>query len=925
MSNTLSPPSDANEVYRLRQTNVSNPSIVHSRPSQHSITASEHYYSFSGSNSSNSSARSAELANAASISQQTITRYQTPPSRYRTPLASRDILPLPQHAEEQQSEEETFRKTPMRGQGKRRQSVGEGPSTNVATTAAAAAPLLREGGIKRKPVPSTVIEQESRPVSEIRISPTAAQSSVARDINRERDAPTPGVDDSPYIHFALDQLTRDEEVRGSRRYPGIAPGIDGNYPCITPPHVQQATSPRRQTRYEPLPQEEERDIVEQAPYPDDPPPESPRRGDGPPSLPRPPQSRPQRPQGPKIFLSVPADRSRQVPLNFKPGILRPLQLGIYILLVLAYTICLVIAAAWSRAHTGLLNYGTFGDGRYFVFQYLPTMLGMVLLMWLFEIQKAVYRVGLYIAMASDLPSSRIAGATLPMQPRGFVLPYFGHFRAKQTVVGVFLFIAWLQLFTIPLLSTSFNAYQDNGNWSWIATQGVIWVVIALYILLLMALSALLFWLSRQPTGLKWDAKSLADIIVLLERSNALDGLGDGVPQLGYFRTTHQPNEVFHTIGIEEKPARSYGVIDGQIREKRYSDPDNELQPGRHSKDAMLPRSPIDEEGGSSFTHNDNGLPWFLRPSLALLWPIIAIVLLLAFLIVSYLPSTNVSAGFRPMLSSEVNTMGFNSANFLYSFIPSLLATLCLLFWLDIDLAHRRLAPFESLTSINRKTPSSSDPEKDESEETIGDRPERTLLPSYPADFPLFVSLSALFNSHLRVAFISSVSLLAATLPILAGGIFWAEFYIPDQRVLIYPDLPAYYTLTVFLTIYALAYLTIYPASALHHLPPIESFNDMRDLVHQSRLLDDIAFRNPVSKTQLVTRLLTSNPLAPHGIGAESKLSLADSIRGYGRARAAVEQQPPLCSPSNNPSPNFAFGRFQGRDGREYLGIDRVRR
>lgn len=45
-------------------------------------------------------------------------------------------------------------------------------------------------------------------------------SSAAKEISREENAPTPGVDDTPYIHFALDQLTRDEEVRGSRAYPG---------------------------------------------------------------------------------------------------------------------------------------------------------------------------------------------------------------------------------------------------------------------------------------------------------------------------------------------------------------------------------------------------------------------------------------------------------------------------------------------------------------------------------------------------------------------------------------------------------------------------------------------------------------------------------------------------------------------------------
>lgn len=38
-------------------------------------------------------------------------------------------------------------------------------------------------------------------------------------IDSESVSTTPGVDDTPYIRFAIDQLTRDEEVRGSRKYP----------------------------------------------------------------------------------------------------------------------------------------------------------------------------------------------------------------------------------------------------------------------------------------------------------------------------------------------------------------------------------------------------------------------------------------------------------------------------------------------------------------------------------------------------------------------------------------------------------------------------------------------------------------------------------------------------------------------------------
>ena len=61
------------------------------------------------------------------------------------------------------------------------------------------------------------------------------QDDVGGELRREDDVkawkpsksdvspPTPGVDDTPYIQFAIDQLTRDEELMGHRRI-GVAPG-----------------------------------------------------------------------------------------------------------------------------------------------------------------------------------------------------------------------------------------------------------------------------------------------------------------------------------------------------------------------------------------------------------------------------------------------------------------------------------------------------------------------------------------------------------------------------------------------------------------------------------------------------------------------------------------------------------------------------
>lgn len=781
---------------------------------------------------------------------------------------------------------------------------------------ASSAPLhLREGGIKRKAVPSTVMEG-----SESIISPTNARSSAAMDMDRERSPPTPEVDDTPFIRFALDQLTRDEEVRGSRAYGGPKSGINQSHQY---PGVSGTPFGPGQAR-EDLPQEGRTSTPEPATRV--PPPRNPNRpissGHTFANQPK------QQAREPDIYLPLAADRTR--PLNFRPGILRSFWLGLFVLVVLVYLILLLVAAILSITRTGLWDYGVFGDNRYFVFEYLPTLLGMILLLWLFQIQIAVTRMAPFLAMSSSTSKLRLAGPDLPIHTGGFLLPKTRYFGAGMPVLGFFMVIAWLQLFTIPLLASSFNAYfvggPQTGAWRWIATQGVIWVVIALYILLLIAAVALIIYLARlEETGLKWDPRSLADLVVMLERSNALDEETEGrrdPARLGYWRTSLRPSEVFHAYGHANEEPRRYGVENGQIREKyvQRGSVETDLEANRpstganrRSKDAMLGGT------GSDDARPAMAYPWFLRFSAALLWATIAFVLLLAFLIVSYLPSTRVAAGFLPALPTFVNRMGFGADNFLFSFIPALLAELCLLFWLDIDFAFRRYQPLFSLMRPG------------------GDLAERSLLPSYSADLPGMVTAAAAANGHWRVAWLSFVSLIAAALPVLAGGVFWAQFSIPQQSVRIYAHMPGFYALTVLVTLYALSYLLILPLTAAQrnlafHAPRnghgFESFADVLALVRSSRILDDFAFHGPASKVGLVTRLMSVQPgtkiegrpnITPHPEAATSKMSLADSVRGFGAAR-----QNAIGAAHIHAVPKYGLARWSGRDGSEFWGIDRYR-
>ena len=920
---------------------------------------------------------------AGSQSSNTINRFQTPPSRYRTPLQSRDQLPsqstsnlvptLPlQDVAEDAAGDEEVRKTPMRGEGKRRSSHAEYSDTETATGAlagaaavgtvgagAAGAAVMRHSGVRRKPVPSAVMESGNSPDSEGYIDP--ARSSVARDIDRDANA-TPGQDDTPYIRFALDQLTRDEEVRGSRRYPGESSGTQ-TYQGATIQPVRTRDQPV-QTRDQQqgdgssffggglataatgvagvaavgagaigLARSTDRN-EEQSQQP------SQRWRE--PS--RPFNERPQRPSNeppvvrnrePNLFVPISNDGGLHAPLEFLPGILRPLQLICFLLLLVVLLALLLLCAIWSLVHKGLIDYGTFGDGNYFVFEYLPTLLGMLLFLWLVQIEVAVYRIAPFIAMASSSEKSREEGPHLPLCPKTFLLPYLGHFKAGQAIPGFFMVASWLQIWSIPLLASSFNVYYfgsgSSAHWRWTATAGVIWAAIGLYIILLFAVVALVLFLrgSGRHTGLQWDPQSLADMIVLLERSNALsltedDHLRHDAPQLGYWRTSRGGPDVLHTYGVADRAARRYSLENGRIREKiapppeprsRFSDLDDpEMgKEQRHSREKMLPKHvSIDDEGE---VVGGRAIPWFLRPSAALLWAIIAMVLLLAFLIISYLPSTRVSDGFAPAVPSAVSLLGFSGTNFLYSFVPAVLAMLCFLGILDIDYAYRRLQVYAALL------------------EHDGKLAEDSLLLSYVADLPGFAMASALVNGHWKLAIISHGALAAAAIPILGGGCFWAQFYVPSQSISVYAHMPGFYALTAFVVIYAFTYLFVFPNQGIRdidrELPRgngAMTFQDMIGLVHQSKMLDDVAFHAPVNKTALVTRLLSAPPgaSAPPGIAsndeaAESKASLADSVRGFGRAR---QQADPI---SSTEVPSYSLGRYLGRDGREYVGIDRLGR
>jgi hypothetical protein len=922
---------------------VSQPRLAHV-PSKQSVAASEDYYSFS------------DYASSAGDDTDRLNPYNrkftTPPSRKHSPDEDRELP---------QSEGTVPSARPVRT---RPQPPQEPP---------AAALPLRGKQIQRKAVGSPASSPKKEAFRATEQKSLATEKRRSRDVKKDSmmdplsPSTTPGVDETPYIRFAIDQLTRDEEVRGSRHYAGRAEEEDDieDFPVERVVSNQGLGYTSRQ---------KQRDMAQQKEM---------HAGRAPK---HPLQIRPDSSSSIVQYdVFVPYDAAvasnAHPALNFLPGILRPIWMALFIFLCILMLIGLIFSAIWSRNHSGLWKYNKFGDNRYFVFEYLPTAFGMVILTWLFQIQIAVQRISPFIAMASYSTRSRSEGAFLDLYPTQFILPNLQHFRAGQPIIGACFSIFWLFLFTIPLLASSFNVRFygaiGTGVWRWVAVEGVIWTVVVLYILLIIALIVLAVKLWRTPTGLKWDPRSLADIVALLERANIMNDYADTETfrnmtefkqrlwnrsdRLGYWHTSRRPQDIFYGLGEEGGATRRYSIEQGRIREK----PSVVSHHSSVSSIADLEAGPPPTAGDYSIRADIRSnavrrrhMPWFLSSSAILAWIIIAVILLIAFYVVAFVNQAS-TRGFLPQLAAATNSAGFSPANFLYSFIPCILGFAMYLLWLPLDFSHRRLAAFAAMSAPRGATA------------------EKSLLLDYSYALPISVTASAIANGHWKVALLSALSTFNFAIPVLSGGIFWAQWYPGAQSVRIAAHPAGLYALCFFLAIYTVGFFALVPGRKTVALPhDAKSLAEIISWLYMSPLLCDRAFSRCNTKAELVGRLIgTQHDESPlrkkpsfwasvtnliSGGAGSRNASRNDVVDDFGEGPSTQDKRlstVPEDRPIRRGSPNtlgenlrqeptlsaaekgeartrlallreevrYGFGVFIGRDGKEHLGVERVRR
>jgi hypothetical protein len=699
----------------------------------------------------------------------------------------------------------------------------------------------------------------------------------------EMSPPTPGVDDTPYIRFAIEQLTRDEDVLGR--------GRESTYTAAPLPSFGPAL-PLAPTD----PEKPKREATPSLP-PTPPPPQQI-------STPRPQSQIARKPVPQEVMLPVNLSRDLQSRLGFVPLPLRLPILGLYLLLCLLMIAALMFSLIFADSNNALFDYDGNFTPRYFVFQYLPQMVGIALILWLFVIQAAIYRSVPYYAMSRQGRRSSWVLQDMRILPSNYVLPDLTFFRNHEPLLGATMLIFWLTSITVPLLASTYQTqYITNdgpARFRWTAVRGVGWTLVALYFLLCLGLVYCAVRFRRRNSNLRWDPTSLADLICLFRRSNAVSEFGqteispapnNDVPpknlRLGFFTTSERP-DVFHAVGEEYAPLKRLSF--------QPEGPKNVLRPNE-SGDIEAQRLSY----GSAFARNIHSpfiryrwTPWFLRDTYVLAWIIAALLLIIAFLVVSYVNSA-VRRGFNPRLPSITNSSGFSPANFLYSFLPALLGMFLFLAWQPIDMYYRAVQPFRNLS------------------QPAGATAQHSLLLQYPAYGHIRTITKSLINRDLKVTFISLISLLSASIPVLAGGVLSAVLFPSGERVRIVASMPGYYALSVLVTIYALSYLAIWPTKKRYLPHNINTTVALLSWLYASPLLADAGLQYIETKAELVDRLTGSSagpvPLTGDGSVDEKGRRSRRNVRRFEQVA----------------SMRYAFGIFIGRDGKEHLGIDRLQR
>ncbi|KAH7175451.1 hypothetical protein EDB81DRAFT_769923 [Dactylonectria macrodidyma] len=703
---------------------------------------------------------------------------------------------------------------------------------------------------------------------------------------------TPGVDDTPYIQHALEALTRgrggpapvhfpsssddydysDEEYsHEDYAQPRRLPDDQSSFPSLSPPEpayvedrlpVEQVTPTERYVPVEPIQR-----IVSDEPseryVQDEPAPryvsgergvdpdsshetmvhhEPPVRSDSPtPSSQSIPTPTPVRHEAPptrkqRRLKSIPIQRAHP-PLDYKPSVLGlPSMIALMTLCVLMIA-ALIFSGVYSDSDAGLTPYpGSIYSGQYFLFRLLPQILSALILLYAQAVVAASLRTLPFTAMADEEPSIRYLALFRKLYPTTFLLPALNGPWQFQ----LFSVATWLANFTIPLQSTTFTCVFEDRRWIWTAVQGVVWTLVAIYIVLLVATAILMsFWINRW-TGLLWDVRSVGHLVPLLNQSNTtrsyenVDVVQRGTLFKAQLRDRHLDRLGYWQTEGQRVGGMWYGI--GSVADDDMRRQASQRVVAKKASYNISPASSCDDLEAEAQYVAHRYLPFALRDFTIIGSTVFVLLMVVGILVASFLPQTRLDQGFSPRLTARPGKGAFSAANFLYGFLPSLLGMVMFLLFQSLDLSLRVLQPWAELSKPS------------------GSIAQKSLLADYAVCLPFQATWRAAKNGHWRVAVLSLMAVLFVFIPVLAGGLFMALTTLRGQ-VKMFPNMPVFGVLLAFLFLYLGCLVLMLPGRRAFRLPhPVTCLAELISLCAADDTTQDNAFRGIRSVQDLETRL-----------------------------------------------------------------------
>jgi hypothetical protein len=509
-------------------------------------------------------------------------------------------------------------------------------------------------------------------------------------------------------------------------------------------------------------------------------------------------------------------------LDFRPVILKR---GVTIGLAMLYSAIITGIVFMTYYGNNSANYAVINPNIYFGARFGPSIIGTVTTVLVRSFLQEICRMLPYINMADPRPGSR-GQAWAHRSVAALYYPTLG----TNTREGLILVL--LQAVTTPLMALKLGlveVLESTQGWTVIIHPVISNILIAYYIIQILALVFVTVWLWNRDTGLRsdWDPTSLADIIALFQHFNVnpkLFAVPAGMPahllplrdyqfRLGYWE--HTPDQ---RNGHREGLIRPYQKVVYGIR--ALPNPNGPL--GRPSKSSRHSIHGAEEEQKTEMYYPYRSLPilnfgvWF-----TLGYYILGACLLVAMIATAILgmmermftidvhgnfgkanPTLDLADVFdRNMTTSRTGFSWLRGPqdeiyrlllwNFILRMLPTAIASTLIFMSVMFDRFHLYTQPLVEMYN----GPSSA---------------EKTILLDYLTLSPLAVLLQAWNHRHWKVLYFATLSLLGPALQLIPAGVLLLTskedvIYGSFSRALL---ISAIAILAVYLGSYIFAYFSI---------------------------------------------------------------------------------------------------------------------